>query len=226
MLLKITLIILIYPLLGGYIKIGIKRNMTRRFTQKNKAGVKGRSTLITSLEKMKMIRKQCTTTQRLAHKYDYEKGLNNMAKWLVAATKCPPRHYGKVWNDEKEVVVRQCQALYEEMQKFATYQADSFMGDHAKRTIQHIPISRLRYNVATAKWDFTNSMTPEKNQYWNEKANVPGKVKHLKRAQMPDGFVIQVVLDQHERDMERKYVSFGPKVTNTIMDWRLANGFK
>jgi hypothetical protein len=195
--------------------------MTKRYTRINKAGVKGKSTLITSLEKMKMIRKQCTTTQRLAHKYDYEKGLNNMAKWLVAATKCPPRHYGKVWNDEKEVVVRQCQELYEEMQKFATYQADSFMGDHAKRTIQHIPISRLRYNVATAKWDFTNSMTPEKNQYWNDKANVPGKVR-----QITEFNEVDLCLKQHDKDMERKYVTYGPKVTNTIMDWRLANGFK
>ena len=68
--------------------------MTKRYTRINKAGVKGKSTLITSLEKMKMIRKQCTTTQRLAHKYDYEKGLNNMAKWLVAGTKCPPLWQG------------------------------------------------------------------------------------------------------------------------------------
>ena len=199
--------------------------MTKRYTRINKAGVKGKSTLITSLEKMKMIRKQCTTTQRLAHKYDYEKGLNNMAKWLVAATKCPPRHYGKVWVEEKEVIVRQCQALYEEMQKFATYQADSFMGDHAKRTIQHIPISRLRYNVATAKWDFTNSMTPEKNQYWNDKANVPGKVR--------------IISDQNEKSWALNHLSQGlmvpeedarqaytQKVTNTITHWRLANGFK
>ena len=199
--------------------------MTKRYTRINKAGVKGKSTLITSLEKMKMIRKQCTTTQRLAHKYDYEKGLNNMAKWLVAATKCPPRPYGKVWNDEKEVVVRQCQALYEEMQKFATYQADSFMGDHAKRAIKHIPLSRMRYNVATAKWDFTNSMTPEKNQYWNDKANVPGKVR--------------IISDQNEKSWALNHLSQGlmvpeedarkaytQKVTNTIMDWRLANGFK
>lgn len=194
--------------------------MTRRYTQKNKSGVKGRSTLITALEKMKMIRKQCTTTQKLAHKYDYEKGLNNMAKWLVAATKCPPRHYGKVWNDEKEVIVRQCQALYEEMQKFATYQADSFMGDHAKRAIKHIPLKRMRYNMATAKWDFTNSMEVERNQYWNSDVK-PGPVRQLN-----DLVEISDALGKHEEDMVYKHVTYGPKVTNTIMDWRLANGFK
>ena len=203
--------------------------MTRRFTQKNKAGVMGKSTLLTGLEKMKKIRKASGTDQRLGNQSDLEKSLNNMAKWLVAVTKCPPRHYGKVWNDEKEVIVRQAQALYEEMQKFVTHQSPSFMGNNTNLSgpsDRFIPLSRLRYNVASAKWDFTNSMVSEKNQYWNEKANVPGKVKHFKRDQMPDGFVIQVVLVQHERDMERKYVSFGPKVTNTIMDWRLANGFK
>ena len=194
--------------------------MTRRYTKKNKSGIKGTSTLITALEKMKMIRKQCTTTQKLAHKYDYEKGLNNMAKWLVAATKCPPRHYGKVWNDEKEVIVRQCQALYEEMQKFATYQADSFMGDHAKRSIKHIQLKRMRYNMATAKWDFTNSMEIERNQYWNSDVK-PGPVR-----QLTDPVEISDALGKNDDDMVRKHVTYGPKVTNTIMDWRLANGFK
>jgi len=194
--------------------------MTRRYTKKNKSGIKGTSTLITALEKMNMIRKQCTTTQKLAHKYDYEKGLNNMAKWLVAATKCPPRHYGKVWNDEKEVIVRQCQALYEEMQKFATYQADSFMGDHAKRSIKHIQLKRMRYNMATAKWDFTNSMEIERNQYWNSDVK-PGPVR-----QLTDLVEISDALGKHDEDMVRKHVTYGPKVTNTIMDWRLANGFK
>ena len=195
--------------------------MTRRYTKKNKAGIRGRSTLITSLEKMKMIRKQCTTTQRLAHKYDYEKGLNNMAKWLMAATKCPPRHYGKVWNDEKEVIVRQCQALYGEMQKFATYQADSYMGDHAKRTISHIPLSRLRYNVATAKWDYTNMDKISSNPYWDDKADVPGPVRSIK-----DVVEVRDALRQHDKDMEPKHVTPGPKVTQSYSEWRTVNGLK
>ena len=192
--------------------------MTRRYTQKNKSGVRGKSTLLTGLEKMKMIRKQCTTTQKLAHKYDYEKGLNNMAKWLVAVTKCPPRHYGKVWNEEKEVIVRQCQNLYEEMQRFATYQADSFMGDHAKRAVKHIPLKRMRYNMATAKWDFTNSMVSEKNPYWDYNVK-PGKVR--------------IISDYNEKSWALHELSLGlaqntfaytEKVTQTYGEWRLANG--
>ncbi len=192
--------------------------MTRRYTQKNKLGVRGKSTLLTGLEKMKMIRKQCTTTQKLAHKYDYEKGLNNMAKWLVAVTKCPPRHYGKVWNEEKEVIVRQCQNLYEEMQKFSSYHTDSYMGDNSKRKAQHMPLSRLRYNMATAKWDFTNSMVSEKNPYWDYNVK-PGKVR--------------IISDYNEKSWALHELSLGlvqntfaytEKVTQTYGEWRLANG--
>jgi hypothetical protein len=179
--------------------------MTKRFTKTNKSGVKGKSTLLTGLEKMKMIRKQCTTTQKLAHKYDYEKGLNNMAKWLVAVSKCPPRHYGKVWNDEKELIVRQCQDLYEEMQKFASYQSDSFMGDHSKRAIKHIPLSRMRYNMATAKWDFTNADKVGTDPYWNKDVK-PGKVKRI--TNLED---IDKAMRQHDKDMEPKHVTYGPK---------------
>jgi len=195
--------------------------MTKRYTRINKSGVRGKSTLLTGLDKMKNIRKALTVDQRRGGQADLDKYLNNMAKWLVAITKCPPRHYGKVWNDEKEVIVRQAQALYEEMQKFITYQAQSFMGNNTNKTgpsDRFIPLSRLRYNVATAKWDFTNSMTPEKNQYWNEKANVPGKVRQITE--------FDLCLKQHDIDMIPKHVTYGPKVTNTIMDWRLANGFK
>jgi hypothetical protein len=192
--------------------------MNKRYTQKNKSGVRGKSTLLTGLEKMKMIRKQCTTTQKLAHKYDYEKGLNNMAKWLVAVTKCPPRHYGKVWNEEKEVIVRQCQDLYEEMQRFTTYQADSFMGDHAKRAIKHIPLSRMRYNMATAKWDFTNADKVGTDPYWNKDVK-PGPVR-----QLTDLVQIRDALGKHDEDVAAKHVTTGPKVTQTYAEWRLASG--
>ena len=91
--------------------------MNRRFTKKNKAGIKGKSTLLTGLDKMRKIRKASGVDQRVGGQSDLDKSLNDMAKWLVAITKCPPRHYGKVWNEEKEVIVRQAQALYEEMQR-------------------------------------------------------------------------------------------------------------
>jgi hypothetical protein len=200
--------------------------MTRRYTQKNKSGVRGKSTLLTGLDKMKKIRKDATAKQKIGGQSNLEKSLNDMAKWLVAVTKCPARHYGKVWNDEKEVIVRQAQALYEEMQKFVTYQNHSFMGnqtDKAGRSDRFIPLSRLRYNVATAKWDFTNSMEVERNQYWNDKANVPGKVK--------------IISDQNEKSWALNHLSQGlmvpeedtrraytQKVTQTYAEWRLASG--
>ena len=202
--------------------------MTKRYTRLNKAGVRGKSTLLTGLDKMKKIRKNATAKQRIGGQSDLDKALNDMAKWLVAITKCPPRHYGKVWNDEKEVIVRQAQALYEEMQKFVTHQSPSFMGNNTNKSgpsDRFIPLSRLRYNVASAKWDFTNSMVSEKNQYWNDKANVPGKVR--------------IISDQNEKSWALNHLSQGlmvpeedarqaytQKVTNTITDWRLANGFK
>jgi len=197
--------------------------MTRRYTQKSKSGVQGKSTLLTGLDKMKKIKKDATAKQSIGGQSHLEKSLNDMAKWLVAVTKCPPRHYGKVWNDEKEVIVRQCQALYEEMQKFVTYQNHSFMGnqtDKAGRSDRFIPLSRLRYNVATAKWDFTHSMEVERNQYWNSDVK-PGPVR-----QLTDLVEISDALGKHDEDMVYKHVTYGPKVTNTIMDWRLANGFK
>ena len=197
--------------------------MTRRYTQKNKSGVRGKSTLLTGLDKMKKIRKDSTAKQKIGGQSNLEKSLNDMAKWLVAITKCPPRHYGKVWNEEKEVIVRQAQALYEEMQKFVTYQNHSFMGnqtDKAGRSDRFIPLSRLRYNMATAKWDFTNSMEVERNNYWNSDVK-PGPVR-----QLTDLVEISDALGKHDEDMVYKHVTYGPKVTNTIMDWRLANGFK
>ncbi len=195
--------------------------MTRRWTQKNKSGVRGKSTLLTGLEKMKRIRRASGTDQRMGNQSDLEKSLNNMAKWLVAITKCPPRHYGKVWNEEKEVIVRQGQALYEEMQKFVTHQSASFMGNNtnlAGPSDRFIPLSRIRYNMATAKWDFTNSMVSEKNPYWDYNVK-PGKVR--------------IISDYNEKSWALHELSLGlvqntfaytEKVTQTYGEWRLANG--
>jgi hypothetical protein len=199
--------------------------MTRRFTQKNKSGVKGKSTLLNGLDKMKKIKKDATAKQSIGGQSHLEKSLNDMAKWLVAITKCPPRHYGKVWNEEKEVIVRQAQALYEEMQKFVTYKSHSFMGnqtDKAGRSDRFIPLSRVRYNVATAKWDFTHSMEVERNQYWNSDVK-PGKVK--------------IISDQNEKSWALNHLSQGlmapeedarqaytQKVTQTYAEWRIASG--
>jgi hypothetical protein len=198
--------------------------MTRRYTQKNKAGIKGKSTLLSGLEKMKRIRRTSGADQRMGGQSDLEQSLNDMAKWLVAITKCPPRHYGKVWNDEKEVIVRQAQDLYEEMQKFVTYQTQSYMGNNTNKagpSDRFIPLSRLRWSVASAKWDFTNAAKIGTNPYWNAKANVTRKVKRI--TNLED---IDKAMRQHDKDMEPKHVTYGPKVTNTIMDWRQANGFK
>ncbi len=195
--------------------------MTRRYTQKNKSGVRGKSTLLTGLDKMRKIRKASGTDQRISSQSDLEKSLNNMAKWLVAVTKCPPRHYGKVWVEEKEVIVRQCQAMYEEMQKFVTYQTQSFMGNNTNLTgpnDRFIPLSRLRYNIASAKWDFTNSMVSENNQYWNKDVK-PGPVR-----QLTDLVQIRDALGKHDEDVAAKYVTPGQKVTQTYAEWRLASG--
>ena len=195
--------------------------MTRRYTQKNKAGVRGKSTLLTGLEKMKRIRKNSTAKQKIGGQSNLEKSLNDMAKWLAAVTKCPPRHYGKVWNDEKDVIVRQCQAMYEEMQKFVTYQSQSFMGNDTNKSgpsNRFMPLSRLRYNVATAKWDFTNSLEPERNNYWNSDVK-PGPVR-----QLTDPVEISDALGKHNEDMEYKRVTYGPKVTQTYAEWRIASG--
>ena len=198
--------------------------MTRRYTQKNKAGVRGKSTLLTGLDKMKKIRRASTTDHRRGGQSNLEKSLNDMNKWYGAILKCPPRHYGKVWNDEKEVIVRQAQALYEEMQKFCTYQPQSYMGNNTNMSgpsDRFIPLSRLRYNMATAKWDYTNMDKISSNPYWDDKADVAGPVRSIK-----DVIEVRDALRQHDKDMEPKHVTYGPKVTQSYSEWRNVNGLK
>ena len=102
--------------------------MTRRFTKRSPKGHRGKSTLLTGLKKMKMYHKQAKTNKRLTESNDVEGTLNKMAMWLGAVSKCPPRHYGKVWNDEKEVIVKQCQQMYLDAQAHAVSVSDTFMG--------------------------------------------------------------------------------------------------
>ena len=155
--------------------------MSRKFTKRNKQGIKTRSTLLTGIEKMKMYHRQAKTNVRLTRTNSVEKTLDNMLKWLSAVEKCPPRHYGKVWNDEKQQIVEQCRRMYLDAQHYATTQSDAFMGDHRgekKRDGQDgdgrfVPLSRLRWNMATAKWDFTNQVTTGKNPYWTAQKTRP-----------------------------------------------------
>lgn len=163
--------------------------MTRRFTKRNKQGIKTRSTLLTGLEKMRNLMKEAKTTKLLTKTNNVEKTLNDMAKWLVAVEKCPPRHYGKVWNDEKQQIVEQCRRMYMDAQRLAQYQADQFMGIRRDRVNmknsdgdgRFMPMSRLKWNMATAKWDFTNRPTIGSNPYWNaDQAKKKQKVRIIK----------------------------------------------
>ena len=171
-------------------KIGNRGNMGKAFTKRNKKGIKTKSTLLKGFETMKMYHRQATGTERNSKNYDAEGTLNHMADWLVAVSKCPPRHYGKIWNDEKIKIVRKCQQMYRDAQIFSEVKNDAFMGFVKKNKNQgsgqegdgrYIPLSRLRYNMATAKWDFTNRAETGKNQYWDdEQAKKKQKVRIIK----------------------------------------------
>ena len=133
--------------------------MTKRYTRRNKKGIKTKSTLLTAVGKMENLHKQAKTDRRLRMQNDFEGTLNKMAMWLGAVMKCPPRHYGKVWNDEKDLIVKQCQDMYLDMQKLSG--TDAFMGKVSKSNHGgsglHIGYDRMKWNMATAKWDFTHS---------------------------------------------------------------------
>lgn len=143
---------------------------------------------------------------------DNEGTLNNMAMWLGAVSKCPPRHYGKIWNDEKESIVKQCQRMYIDAQRLSGYYPDRFMGQRRNRRDlkntdgdgRFIPLSRLRWNMATAKWDFTNQVTTGKNQYWdNDQAKKKQPVRTLKgkeRAQAYAEYLTKVQRREQETD--------------------------
>ena len=203
--------------------------MTRRFTKRNKQGIKTRSTLLTGLEKMKNLRKEAKTTNLLTKTNNVEKTLNDMAKWLIAVEKCPPRHYGKVWNDEKQQIVEQCRRMYQEAQRVAQYQADQFMGIRRDRNGlkntdgggRFMPMSRLRWNMATAKWDFTNRPTIGSNPYWN--ADQAKRKRPVKVIRDKDGnekswalYHLSVQLMQQDADTEEAM----EKVVQPYSEWK------
>ena len=148
--------------------------MTKRYTRRNKKGIKTKSTLLTAVTKMTNLRKKAKADMINGRQQNFEGTLTKMLMWLEAVNKCPPRHYGKVWNDEKEVIVRQCQDLYLEMQSYKA-QSDAFMGHTRTNQIRggavdgggrFMGMDRLRWNMATAKWDFTNQKVTNADPYW------------------------------------------------------------
>ena len=171
--------------------------MSRKFTKRNKQGIRTKSTLLDGLKKIKMYHRQATANVNLTKTYDKEGTLNKMAMWLMAVEKCPPRHYGKVWNDEKQKLVEQCRRMYLEAQRLSHITHDSFMGDHRgdkKRDGEDgdgrfMPLSRLKWNMATAKWDFTNRPTIGSNPYWNaDQAKRKRPVRTLKGAEKDQAY--------------------------------------
>ncbi len=191
----------------------------RRFTKRTRSGVRSKSTLLTGLERMKKIRKTATTKQKLRGQHDYDDALNSMLTWLKAVQNCPPRHYGKVWNDEKELIVRQCQDLYAEMQKFAQYHSHAYMGNKSnlKRTEdgnsdRFIHISRIRWNPMTLHWDYSNRNQGGSDPYWR-----PQAVKECRTLHGNDFTLAKRDYHQHISD---KKPGYGHKVRQTYAEWK------
>lgn len=191
----------------------------RKFTKRTRSGVRTKSTLLTGLERMKKIRKTATTKQKLRGQHDYDDALNSMLTWLKAVQNCPPRHYGKVWNDEKELIVRQCQDLYAEMQKFAQYHSHAYMGNKSnlKRTEdgnsdRFIHISRIRWNPMTLHWDYSNRNQGGSDPYWR-----PQAVKECRTLHGNDFTLAKRDYHQHISD---KKPGYGHKVRQTYAEWK------
>ena len=204
--------------------------MSRKFTKRNKKGIRTRSTLLTGLEKMKMYHREANTNVKLTRTNSVESTLNNMLKWLTAVEKCPPRHYGKVWNDEKQKIVEQCRRMYIEAQSYAKSQSDVFMG-FTRRTKDRgagqdgdgrfMPLSRLRWNMATSKWDFTNQVTTGSNPYWNDEE--AKKKRPVRMIRDKDGnekswalYHLSVQLMQQDADTEEST----EKVVQPYSEWK------
>ena len=115
--------------------------MSRKFTKRNKKGIRTKSTLLDGLKKIKMYHRQATANVNLTKTYDAEGTLNKMSMWLMAVEKCPPRHYGKVWNDEKQKIVEQCRRMYLEAQRLSSVSSDVYMGFSRKNQNQGLNLS-------------------------------------------------------------------------------------
>ena len=150
-----------------------------RYTRRNKNGIKGKSTLLTALKKMETLSRTSTAKIRLTKQCDWDKILNGMNKWYLAAKKCPPRHYGKVWEEEKEVILKQCEQLYLNMVKYSKYHPQPFMGNDsalAGPTDRYITLSRIRWNPHENGWDYTHSKDLAGDQYWKPQGKKPVKI--------------------------------------------------
>ena len=150
-----------------------------RYTRKNKNGIKMKSTLLIQLQKMQNLQKQASTNKRLRGQHDWEKTLNKMAISLTAIKRCPPRHYGKKWNEEKEIILTQATRIYEDALKYAGYDSPPFMGnssDKAGPSDRYISISRIKWNPQENGWDYSHSKDLAGDQYWKPQPKKPVKI--------------------------------------------------
>jgi len=194
--------------------------MKKRYTRRNEKGVKTKSTLLKGLEKMQMLQKRAVATHRINQQNDWEKTLTKMSQWLSAVEKCPPRHYGKVWNDEKDAIVKQCRRIYENAQKYFRHDNHSFMGnssDLAGPFDRYISTDRLRWNMGTQRWDYTHEKVTNKDQYWQ-----PPK-KHAKCVTLSnendEGGILSdqdLAFISYEINLMNKKINTGEKLTRTV----------
>ena len=150
-----------------------------RYTRRNKKGIKMKSTLLIQLDRMQKLQKDATTKRRIRGQNDWEKTLNNMAIALCAIQRCPPRHYGKKWNDEKEIILTQATRIYEDALKYSEYDATPFMGnssDKAGPSDRYISISRITWNPQENGWDYSHSKDLAGDQYWKPQGKKPVKI--------------------------------------------------
>ena len=154
-------------------------NSKTRYTRRNKKGIKTKSTLLIQLDKMHNLQKEATTNRRLKGQNDWEKTLNKMAISLCAIKRCPPRHYGKRWNEEKEIILTQATRIYEDALKYSDYDTTPFMGnssDKAGPSDRYISISRIRWNPNENGWDYSHSKDLASDQYWKPQGKKPVKI--------------------------------------------------
>ena len=150
-----------------------------RYTRKNKNGIKMKSTLLIQLQKMQNLQKQASTNKRLRGQHDWEKTLNKMAIAITAIKRCPPRHYGKKWNEEKEIILTQATRIYEDALKYANYDSPPFMGnssDLAGPSDRYISISRIKWNPHENGWDYSHSKDLAGDQYWKPQPKKPVRI--------------------------------------------------
>jgi hypothetical protein len=201
----------------------------KRYTRRNLVGVKGKSTLLKGLAKMRRLHQEARTNVRLRKQNDFERSLNSMAKWLESVKKCPPRHYGKVWNDEKDHIVAQCERMYEDMQSSTA--SDVFMGvarnwrDDKSGDGRFISMDRLRWSMAKSSWDYSNRMQSSKDPYWNPPSEPAKCTSYGKDYELYADYLINVA-EKHRFDGGEKVVKSvgmrdcgGGRFGQRIIEW-------